>query len=132
VTPEESDPGFTLQVPADPAFMATARMFTSAVGRQWGADESTIEDLKLAVSEAVTGSMAAPSQESVRITAHHRAPRLRFEISGPDPVSESGPGAGSDLVPTGLELIQALFEDAEMDAHEREGFVIRFSIPLSG
>ena len=125
---------FTLNVPSDPAYVATARMFSSTVARHFGAGEDEIDDLKLAVSEACSASMRdgiAPG--GVRVTAIHEAPLLWFEVSWPEA------GVAGDYAPTpdhaaaglGLEIVRALFENAELSRSEGGDAVIRFSLPVS-
>jgi serine/threonine-protein kinase RsbW len=126
---------FTLQVPSDPAYVATARMFSSAVARQFQAGEDEVEELKLAVSEACTGSMrqVMGSEGRVRVTVRHDPPVLWFEVSR----AESEPADGEvtphpDDMATGLglEIVRALFEDAELARSEEGDPVVRFSVPV--
>jgi serine/threonine-protein kinase RsbW len=128
-----SDPPgrFTLRLPADPAYSATARMFSSAVARHFDADEEAIEDLKLAVSEACTGAMR-DGADAVRITARHEPPFLWFEIPPPDEPAgeEDTPSPDEMAAGLGLEIIRALFEDAEIGRSEEGDTVVRFPVPV--
>jgi serine/threonine-protein kinase RsbW len=133
--PADPPETFTLQVPSDPAYVATARIFSSAVARQFQAGEDDIEDLKLAVSEACTGSMrqGTGADEGVRVTVRRDPPVLWFEVSR----AESEPADGEvtpqpDDVATGLglEIIRALFEDAQLARSEEGDPVVRFSVPV--
>lgn len=125
---------FILQVPTDPAHVATARMFSSAVARHFDAGEDVIEDLKLAVSEACSASMreGASSDQSIRITALHEPPTLWFEVSRPE--SDVGGDETSPLGFTdpglGLEILQALFENAELRRSDDGRAVVRFAVPV--
>lgn len=111
----------------EPPYVATARMFAASLARQFDLDEERIEDLKLAVSEACARAVATGGRNGrLDVTAEHRGDRLVFEIaqgedsSGDDPMSEALQ-AGLHL-----ELIAALFPDAEAAARP-DGLVIRFS-----
>ncbi len=127
---------FALELPPDPAFMATARMFASSLARHFEIDETVVEDLKLAISEACSRALARKDRElpvSVRVLRDDG--RLVFEI----PQADLRPGAEADDTPTpsheelagglSIELITALFEDAELAADPRGGSVLRFSTP---
>jgi anti-sigma regulatory factor (Ser/Thr protein kinase) len=110
-------------------------MFSSAVARQFEAGEDDVEELKLAVSEACSGSMREQSAPdgTVRVTVRHEPTVLWFEVSRP----ESEPADG-EVTPTpdevaaglGLEIVRALFEDAEPARSEEGDAVVRFSVPL--
>ena len=131
-----TDDRFTLELPPDPAFMATARMFASSLARHFEIDENVVEDLKLAISEACSRALAADGGEDpVSLNVERDDGRLVFEISqGELPgagASEDTPTPSHAELATGLslELITALFEDAELARDARGGSVLRFSIP---
>jgi anti-sigma regulatory factor (Ser/Thr protein kinase) len=46
-----------LEVPARPEYVAVVRLAVASLGRLAGLDEATVEDLKIAVSEATTSAM---------------------------------------------------------------------------
>lgn len=48
-----------LEVPARPEYVAVVRLALASLGRLAGLDEATVEDLKIAVSEATTSAMLA-------------------------------------------------------------------------
>lgn len=123
---------FTLELPRDPAFVATARMFASSLARHFEIGEDTVEDLKLAISEACTRALAAlDTDRSLSVSAARDDGRLVFEISQgelPQPADEDTPATEALAAGLGLELITALFEDAEI-ATDAEGLpVVRFSV----
>ena len=122
---------FVLDVPAEPQNLGTARTFATRVAAHFGCDDDTVLDLRLAVSEACTESMATPSPSggTVRVSLQPGVDRLRVEITG------IGSFAGQDGVPsrtgqpTRLELIRTLFPDA-LVARVKDGmFALRFSVP---
>jgi anti-sigma regulatory factor (Ser/Thr protein kinase) len=126
----------TLAVPPDAAFMATARLFAAAVARHYGVEEELIPDLKLAISEACAGEILTGTGESdVRISATPEGQRIRFEVTQP-PESRS-PSAVSEVTPSpaetaglGLEVIKALFADAEVVNGPDGGRLLRFGAPI--
>lgn len=126
----------TLAVPPDAAFMATARLFAAAVARHYGVNEELIPDLKLAISEACAGEILTGSGESdVRISATADGERIRFEVTQPSDtqplrgVFETTPSP-AETAGLGLEVIRALFEDAEVvDGPDGER-LLRFGAPI--
>jgi anti-sigma regulatory factor (Ser/Thr protein kinase) len=123
-----------IEIPAEPAYVATARMFGTALARHFGVAEPTIEDLKLAISEACAVFIrGAPSDGPVLVRAEADGARLRFRVSGAALVLER---TGDDT-PTpstlpavlGMELILALFADAELSTDGGETG-ITFSMPV--
>ena len=118
---------FRLEIPADPAYVGTARMFASTLARHFEISDETVEDLKIAVSEGCKRALAAEASDGVAIEVQRDDGRLVFEIEQGDvapPPSES-----SDEIAEGLslELVGALFEDAEV-ASSPGGRVLRFSV----
>ena len=128
----------TLEMPREAAYMATARLFAASVARHFGVDEELIPDLKLAISEACAGEILSGTGETeVRISAASQNGLLRFEVSQPEEtpspsIAATGntpsPGETASL---GLEIIQALFEDAEVVDAADGGRVLRFGAPTS-
>lgn len=121
-------PRFTLEAPLDSHYIATARMFAASVARQFDMAEDLIEDLKLAVSEACSRAVATGGREGrLQLVAERRGDRLAFEIDqGTGTSEDDGVAEGLDAA-LHLELIAALFEDAESVARPDGTQVIRFS-----
>ncbi len=68
---------YVLDVPPHPGYVGTARLFAGAVARRFGADEDSVEELKLAVSEACTGAIRAQADSAtapVRVEAEQTSP----------------------------------------------------------
>jgi anti-sigma regulatory factor (Ser/Thr protein kinase) len=126
---------FTLQLPSDPAFISTARMFACSLARHFEMEEETVEDLTLAISEACTRALAAESTNSsmfLRVASHDG--RLVFEVQQGDlrtPAETETPTPSHEAMAAGLslELITALFQDATVATDEQGQSVLRFSIP---
>lgn len=136
----EAGPGdrFLLEIPSEAANVSTARLFAAAIARQFGCEEETVENLKLAVSEACTMAVRAPRAGPVRVAAARDGQSLAFEITdvGP-PVSEATPEAG-EATPesfsrsTSFDIIGALFDDARVSPFGDHGGRLTFSLALGG
>lgn len=127
------DGGASIEFPADAAYVATARIFASAVARHYGTDEDAVHDIKLALSEACGALIRAAGDGPVRVAAAPRSGALVFEVAGP--ATPERLVADDDTTPArfaaemGTELIRALFEDSTM-VTEGERSVVRFSVAL--
>ncbi len=126
---------FTLELPSDPAFISTARMFVCSLARHFEMDEEVIEDLTLAISEACTRALAAKETNgSLSVSASRDDGRLTFEVPQGElraPAAADTPTPSHEAMAAGLslELITALFQDAEITVGEHDRPVLRFSIP---
>ena len=126
---------FTLELPSDPAFISTARMFVCSLARHFEMEEEVIDDLTLAISEACTRALAAErTNGSLFVSAARSDGRLVFEIPQGDlrePAATDTPTPSHEALAAGLslELITALFQDAEMAVGDQGTPVLRFSIP---
>ena len=124
---------FSLEIPGDPAFMATARMFASSLARHFEIEEDVVEDLKVAISEACGRALASKaSDQPITLRIARDEGRLVFEVSQGDlrPVAvEDTPTPSHEELAAGmsLELITALFEDAELSSDDLGAPVVRFS-----
>jgi anti-sigma regulatory factor (Ser/Thr protein kinase) len=122
---------FVLDVPAEPQNLGTARTFASRVASHFGCDDDTVLDLRLAVSEACTESMASPrpNESTVRVALEPGVDRLRVEITGVG--SFAGPDGSQRRVgePTRVELIRTLFPDVQVEPLKDGLYALRFSVP---
>jgi Histidine kinase-like ATPase domain len=124
-----------LEVPPQPAYISTARLFAGAMARHFGVADEMVDDLKLAVSEACTGAIRIRETEGakrpVRIEVDPNVDSLVLQIEDAIEVGPSASGETTDDLTRGLsiELIRALFPDAEMLPGDR-GTSIRLSLPL--
>lgn len=117
--------------------MSTMRLFTAAVARHFALDESSISDLKLAVSESSAYiMMTEPHKEGaliVTIGAHED--RMTVRVADGDPAGRSDdlamtsfkavPDVSEEAATLSLDVIGALFPDADLSS---EGRTISFSI----
>jgi anti-sigma regulatory factor (Ser/Thr protein kinase) len=122
---------FVCDLPAEPQNLGTARTFASRVAAHFGCADDTVLDLRLAVSEACTESVAprSPSESTVRVALEPGVDRLRVEVTGVG--SFEGPDDSPKRVgePTRLELIRTLFPDAQVAPVKDGLFALRFSVP---
>jgi serine/threonine-protein kinase RsbW len=131
-----------LDIPAHPEHVRTARLFAAAVARHFSLDEERVEDLKVAISEAVTNAIhahrAAAVDEPVRVAAVPEASRIRFDVvdagAGFDPElalsyqQDYTPPAGISEGTLGLVLIRSLFPAVEITRNDDRGMTV--SIPV--
>lgn len=133
--PTEAAERFTLELPADPAYVATARLFAWTLARHFGVSEEVLEDLKLAISEACVRALTTAGDRPVAMKAERQAARLAFQVSQgatPDVVDAEMTTPTPEEMAAGLsmELITALFRDAEV-TQQQGGPVVRFSVPAA-
>lgn len=125
---------FALQVPADPAYVSAARLFATTLARHVGIPEAELEDIRVAIGEACARALATAPDRPIAVRAERMDGRLVFEVAqGPSPS-----GAAGDLTSTptpqelavglNLELITALFDDAEVVEGPGGSPAVRFSI----
>ena len=124
----------TLLIPARTEYLILARLTLAGISRATPIDESTLADLKLAVTEACGNAVrhAAPSDRSlVRVDfgVEDGAIEIRVEDEGPGmgarPASEE---PRDELAETGmgLAIIRALVDDFEIrDGESGRGTVVR-------
>jgi anti-sigma regulatory factor (Ser/Thr protein kinase) len=128
----------SIEVPADASHLATVRLFASSIARQFGADEDTVGDLKVAVSEACAAFLRGQQEEgTVRVEIESVDGRLDVGVTSAQ-LSLTVPPQAMAAVDTptpsqvaaelGLELIRSLFKDAEVASDGDPA--IRFSVSL--
>lgn len=132
---------FSLEVEPDAENVRTARLFAASIARHFGVDVERVEDLKVAVSEAVTNSVKAHRSagiaDPIRVAATVRDEGLQFSVI------DAGSGFDLDAVPTdststppsglyrgslGLTLIKTLFPDVEISRNSGDGMTVSFVI----
>jgi anti-sigma regulatory factor (Ser/Thr protein kinase) len=128
-----------LEIPPDPASIRTARLFAAAVARHFACPEDEVEDVRLAVSEAVTSAVRAQTEtaqtSAIRVACELDGTRLLFEITsaGPPPVppgtGETPPG-GLYEGSLGLALIESLFDDSAIARTSDGGTLVSFSVAV--
>src|SRR5919201_68763 len=127
-SPAELDGGTCrLELAADLSLLATARLFSAAVARQAGCDETVVEDVKLAVSEACTaGAEGAGPGRDLTIETEERDGSLVFVVTTP-----AHPGARSSDpdMPSHLDLISGLFPGA-LEEPSAGAWSLTFRVPV--
>jgi len=124
--PSASDPGATLalELVADPALLATARLFAAAAARAAGCDDDVVEDVRLAVSEACARAIrGASNDERIAIEAHVGPDGVAFLVDGPTAT------VGDDDI-DGLDLVATLFPNAATSA-DGGRTTVRFDAPAA-
>jgi serine/threonine-protein kinase RsbW len=128
---------FTLEVPADPAYVSAARLFATTVARQVGVAEEALEDVKVAIGEACARALATAANRPLSLNAERADGRLVFEVTqGATPAGTRGdltstPTPQELAVGLNLELITALFEDADIVKRDDGTPAVRFSLEAS-
>lgn len=130
---------FTLDVPADPGQIRTIRLFVSSIARQYECEPTSIEDLKLAISESCNLALDSLDEGSgdritVKVSVDERV--LTFHLGG---MRNSDNGfrrvdavTAESLLDTaamGRELITALFPQARVDENEH-GPTVELLLPI--
>ncbi len=110
---------FELRLPSDPLHAATARLFVASLARVLGMPDDRIDDLRLAVSEAVSAAILAQPDGEVVVAGRIGDGSLELRVS---PVTA---GAMSDDRFDVEAIIRSLFDGTFI-----EGDVI--VIPASG
>lgn len=113
---EGANPSYRLEVGAGAASLSTARLFVRAVIGTLGLGDELADDLKLAVSEALTALITAGAAPRAVVVVDPDARTLSVGPLGPSDLPE-----GSD----GHEIIVALFDRVSHDQQTR-----RLVIPL--
>lgn len=109
---------FRLEVPSDPAYLATARLFVASAFRLFGTDEERIADLKLAVSEAASAVLLRRDHPTVTVEIT-RLSRGDLVAIGP---LLPGDLSGDDLAPA--DVVSALFATARIDAETKQLLIL--------
>ncbi len=114
---------FRLVIPSHASHVSTARLFISSLGRTLGLHPETIEDLRLAVSEAVTAVVLAGQVETVTLSGQIDAGGVTVRI---EPLAQPVADAKhSDVYAFEFDsIVRALFAEAFFDD---QGLVIPVS-----
>jgi serine/threonine-protein kinase RsbW len=127
-----------LDFPPHAEHARTARLFAAAVARHFAVDEERIEDLKVAISEAVTNAIKAHAEAQVddliRVVVAAEPDGIRFTVmdagSGfdPDRASVTGddytPPSGLNEGTLGLDLIRSLFPTMDIRRNDQRGMTL--------
>lgn len=120
---------FLIDLRPEPAYVAPARIFAAELARQSGVAEELLDDVKVAVGEALSRALHTRIPEGLRVKVSRRDERLFFEIPQGQGLEGSDSTTDRLTAALSLELITVLFEDGEAAADEDGQPVIRFSVP---
>lgn len=111
MTDAREDRLLSLAVPPEASYVGTVRLFASAVGRHIAADDELVDDLKLALAEAVAEPIEAGVGGTIEILAIlDEVPRFEVRSESWTEASVDGDAA---FIRHG-ELVRALFADTEV------------------
>lgn len=99
-----------LQVPADPTYSALVRVFAGGVGRIHGLEPSSVEDLKLALTELCGAAAGSGQGEPMTIEIGPASGGLEVICDGPIPVAMGDAAEGDHR----QRLLEALIPDARI------------------
>jgi anti-sigma regulatory factor (Ser/Thr protein kinase) len=125
---------FELLVPADAAFLETARLFAGAVARELGVDEDLVDDAKLGLSEACLVAGGDGGSLRIRASLDGNGVRFRVEPDAPPtgPSADGEPSLQEAAEPDLAEaLLRGLFPDVRLDGGGA-GRSISFVVPVGG
>jgi hypothetical protein len=100
--PQSGPDQYKLVVPAQPVYVATARLFIAGTAAVAGLDQEIVDDAKLAVSEIATAIVASGAADDLVVQVRTIPQGLELEI-GPWP----GQVATDDL--GAIDLVDVLF-----------------------
>lgn len=124
---------FRISLPADAAYLGTARVFAGSVARHAGCPEEAIEDMRLGVSEICAESMPSPEERRpagpVIVTIVARDGRLWVQApEGAGHLPRDRDEAEPVLAPSlAGDVLRSLFDDAESVTLDDGNAVVRFS-----
>lgn len=130
-------PVVSLEIPPRSPYVGVVRLTVAALARQAGLDETVVEDLRIAVSEAcanaVIANEEAGSSEAVVVEWHEEEGRLVVEV-GDRGSTEAGADAGVDTdgfssrLMMSVALLESLVDDFSYAPREGGGRIARLTL----
>ena len=112
-----------LEVPARPEYVGVVRLALASLGRLAGLDEATVDDLKIAVSEAATSAMLVNQEagvaEPVTVAWTSEEERVVIEVFDRGPVGEAGAAASdAEALRAGISvaLLESIVDGCEVNS----------------
>jgi anti-sigma regulatory factor (Ser/Thr protein kinase) len=81
----------TLEIPVDPAYAVTARLFVATAARDLGLRDGSVDDLRLAVSELVANAVETGEPGPIALTVATEAGGLLVLATGVGPIGDAPP-----------------------------------------
>jgi anti-sigma regulatory factor (Ser/Thr protein kinase) len=81
----------TLEIPVDPAYAVTARLFVATAARDLGLSDGSVDDLRLAVSELVANAVEADESGPITLTVTTEDRALFVRATGVGPIGDEPP-----------------------------------------
>ena len=120
---------YRLEIPPDPDFFTTARLFAAAVARRSGS-EAIVDDVKLAVTEAASLLLgASASNAPIAIEASLGGTGLHFSIVRPGAVPDMSPDPDLSDTLLGMDLVRAIFPTLSISESGTGSVSIEFDAP---
>jgi serine/threonine-protein kinase RsbW len=126
-----------LEIPPRSVYVGVVRLAVASLARGAGADEETVDDLKIAVSEAcanaVLGLERIDADDPIAISFSDDDGKLQLEVAdrAPTPDTERDPqdSQGFDSRSTmSLALLESLVDECEITPREGGGTLTRLSV----
>jgi anti-sigma regulatory factor (Ser/Thr protein kinase) len=87
-----------LEIPADAAFALTARQFVASLARVLGADNATVEDLRLAASELVANAVETGTGAPLVLRLARADGAIHLSATGTGPITDGEPVSRRQLL----------------------------------
>lgn len=132
-----------LELPPMAEFVGTGRMVVASLARHYGFGDEQIEDLRIAVSEAITNAVRSHIEagvpDAVHVVASMEGDALTVTVEdragglpAPEPDVGATPHAGDLEAGLGVSLIRALIPEATIEPRAGEGTTIRMVLKREG
>jgi anti-sigma regulatory factor (Ser/Thr protein kinase) len=106
---------FQLSLPSDARHLGTARSFAASVARHYAVSGETVEDLKIAISEACVDAIVAG--EPIHVAVEDEGRTIAFIVDAPEGQDGEERAALDELgTPARIEVIRSLFPGATVTA----------------
>ncbi len=121
-----------VEIPAKPIYIGMMRLVMTALAGRYNFGIEAIEDIKVAITEVITNSIAHNDKEKDSIVIHIKyecntnAMIIKVRDNGPgftkDEVKERDPEIAGGL---GLYIVEALMDEVSIDSNKGKGTVIK-------
>lgn len=125
-----------LTISAEAHSVALARLFAASTARLFGVDEETVDDIKIAISEAATNVVQDGRSVEISIVATRLDEGLVYAVRGVGSGREAERSESSEVDgrdaddEIGLRIIRSLFPDARVDGVAPATTTLRFCVEV--